>query len=233
MGEFTFTVEKTCPICGESTRIVKTKSKLIAEKTDEDFCVHYKNFNPYFYKIWFCEHCGFAADEKTFLGTMPALHKKKIKDFLEQRKLGMQFVEERGIPDAVASFKLAIFYAELTDQSLAKRAGLYLELGWIYRASEEQDKETEMLQRAAELYDKSLMTERYPINGLSDNMVIYLIGALYFRMQDYEKATQYISRIIGDQRIRDEDIKLYKRARDLWQIIREDKKGTDPEEHNK
>ena len=233
MGEFTFTVEKTCPICGESTRIVKTKSKLIAEKTDEDFCVHYKNFNPYFYKIWFCEHCGFAADEKTFLGTMPALHKKKIRDFLEQRKLGMQFVEERGIPDAVASFKLAIFYAELTGQSLARRAGLYLELGWIYRASEEKDKEEEMLQRAAELYDQSLMTERYPINGLSDNTVVYLIGALYFRMQNYEKATQYISRIIGDQRIRDEDIKLYKRARDLWQTIREDKKETNPEENTK
>ena len=90
-----------------------------------------------------------------------------------------------------------------------------------------------MLQRAAELYDQSLMTERYPINGLSDNTVVYLIGALYFRMQNYEKATQYISRIIGDQRIRDEDIKLYKRARDLWQTIREDKKGTDPEVHNK
>jgi uncharacterized protein (DUF2225 family) len=233
MGEFTFTVEKTCPICGKSTRIVKTKSKLFVEKTDEDFCVHYKDFNPYFYKIWFCEHCGFAADEKTFLGTMPALHKKKIQEFLEPRKLGMKFVEERGIPDAVASFKLAIFYAEMTDQSLAKRAGLYLELGWVYRASGEQDKETEMLQRAAELYDKSLMTERYPINGLSDNTVVYLIGALYFRMQDYEKSTQYISRIIGDQRVRDEDIKLYKRARDLWQTIREDKKETNPEENAK
>ena len=33
MGEFTFTVQKTCPICGESTRIVKTKSKLMVEKT--------------------------------------------------------------------------------------------------------------------------------------------------------------------------------------------------------
>lgn len=153
MGEFTFTVQKTCPICGESTRIVKTKSKLMVEKTDEDFCVHYKGFNPYFYKIWFCEHCGFAADEKTFLGTMPSLHKKKIQEFLAQRKLGMQFVEERGIPDAVASFKLAIFYAEMTDQPLARRAGLYLELAWIYRADGEQDKENEMMQRAADLYD--------------------------------------------------------------------------------
>ena len=80
-----------------------------------------------------------------------------------------------------------------------------------------------MLQRAADLYDKSLMTERYPINGLSDTMAMYLIGAIYYRMGELEKATQYISRIIGDQNIRTMDVKLYKRARDLWQTIREDK----------
>ena len=53
MGEFTFTVEKKCPVCGESTRVVKTKAKITVERTDEDFCVHYKDFNPYLYKIWF------------------------------------------------------------------------------------------------------------------------------------------------------------------------------------
>lgn len=229
MGQYTFTVEKKCPVCGETTRVVKVKSKLLAERTDEDFCVHYKEFNPYFYKIWFCEHCGFAADEKTFLGSIPLMHKRKIQEFLNSRKLGLKFVEERQVPDAVASFKLAIFYAELTGQSLAKRAGLYLELGWIYRASEEKEREDEMLERAISLYDRSLMTERYPINGLSDNTVIYLIGALYYRLHDFEKSTQYLSRIIGDQRIRDEDIVLYKRARDLWQRVREEKKEEAPQ----
>ena len=229
MGQYTFTVEKKCPVCGETTRVVKVKSKLLAERTDEDFCVHYKDFNPYFYKIWFCEHCGFAADEKTFLGSIPLTHKRKIQEFLNSRKLGLKFVEERQVPDAVASFKLAIFYAELTGQSLAKRAGLYLELGWIYRASEEKEREDEMLERAISLYDRSLMTERYPINGLSDNTVIYLIGAIYYRLHDFEKSTQYLSRIIGDQRIRDEDIVLYKRARDLWQRVREEKKEEEPQ----
>ena len=86
-----------------------------------------------------------------------------------------------------------------------------------------------MLQRAAELYDRSLMTERYPINGMSDTMAMYLVGAIYYRMNDYEKATQYISRIIGDQNIRNTDNKMYKRAQDLWQTIRENK-GSGAEE---
>lgn len=223
MGEFTFTVEKTCPICGESTRVVKTKSKLSVERTDEDFCVHYKGFNPYLYKIWFCEKCGYAADEKTFLGSMPVVHKRKIQEFLAKKKLGMEFVEVRQVPDAVAAFKLAIFYAEMTDQPLVKRAGMYLELAWIYRYSAEKEKEMEMLQKAAELYDRSLMTERFPQNGMSDDLAMYLVGAIYVRMEDHEKATQYISRLIGDQGLRERDLRLYKQSRDLWQTIREDK----------
>ena len=223
MGEFTFIVEKQCPICGESTRVVKTKSKLNVDRTDEDFCVHYKGFNPYLYKIWFCEKCGYAADEKTFLGSMSVLHKRKIQEFLEKKKLGMEFVEVRQVPDAVAAFKLAIFYAEMTDQPLVKRAGMYLELAWIYRYSAEKEKEMEMLQKAAELYDRSLMTERFPQNGMSDDLAMYLVGAIYVRMEDYEKATQYISRLIGDQGLRDRDLRLYKQSRDLWQTIREDK----------
>ncbi len=228
MGEFTFVIEKPCPICGETTRVVKTKSRLLAEKTDEDYCVHYKGFNPYFYRVWFCEHCGYAADEKHFLGQIPARAKKTIKDFLSQRHLGMEFTEERGVPEAVASYKLAIYYEELIGGSPNTRAGLWLSLAWVYREVGEREKEVEAMQKAADLYDASLVKERYPIGKMTDNMVMYLVGAIYFRMGEYDKATQYLSRIIGDQRIRDTDAQLYRKARDLWQDVR-DAKG-EPEE---
>jgi uncharacterized protein (DUF2225 family) len=72
------------------------------------------------------------------------------------------------------------------------------------------------------MYDLSLMKERYPQNGMSDDTALYLIGAIYYRLKDYEKSTQYLSRLIGDQSLRDRDIQLYKRSRDLWQNVRED-----------
>ena len=74
----TFVVEKTCPICGKKTRVVKTRARLIATESDRDFCVHYKDFNPYYYTIWVCENCGFAADEKRVLAVMPERRKKKV-----------------------------------------------------------------------------------------------------------------------------------------------------------
>jgi len=222
VGEYTFVVNKTCPVCGESTRIVKTKSKLIRESIDPDHCIHYKGFNPYFYTIWFCEHCGFAAEERTFLAPMPQRHKQMIQEFLSQRPMNLKFKEVREVPDAVASFKLAIFYAQMLHQSYERQAGLMLELAWVYRAADERDKEEQALRDAADLYDHSLMEERYPINGKTDNFVIYLIGAIYYQLHDVEKCTQYLSRIIGNQGIRAEEPNVYGEARNLWLDIRED-----------
>ena len=73
------------------------------------------------------------------------------------------------------------------------------------------------------------MTERYPQNGMSDDTAVYLVGAIYYRMHELEKATQYLSRLIGDQSLRDRDIQLYKRARDLWQSVREEQSETKEE----
>ena len=71
--KYTFVVEKKCPVCGETTRIVKTKSRIIVDHTDEDFCVHYQEFNPYYYRIWVCEHCGYAEDESHLKDCMTLL----------------------------------------------------------------------------------------------------------------------------------------------------------------
>ncbi len=216
----TFVVEKKCPVCGEMTRIVKTRSRLIAAGSDRDFCVHYQDFNPYFYTIWVCEHCGFAAEEKRFLAVMPERNKKIIQDFLNGRKIGFKFSEERSQAEAIASFKLAIFFAELIKSPLSLRAGLYLELAWLYRDNEEWDKEEPMLRKVIELYDQSLMEDRYPIGALTDTTVIYLIGATYFRLRDIDHCTQYLSRIISDNDSRIQERKLYEKARDLWQDVR-------------
>lgn len=228
----TFVVTKTCPVCGETTRIVKTRARLIAVDTDMDFCVHYKDFNPYYYTIWVCEHCGYAADEKHFLAHMPERTKKKIQDFLQGRKNGFAFSEERSHPEAVAAFKLAIFYAELIDAPLSQRAGMYLALAWLFREREEWDKEEPLLRKAVELYDQSLMNERYPMGNLTDTTVIYLIGAIYYRLGERDKTTQYLSRIISDNDSRIQERKLYEKARNLWQDVRAEKHAAQNAEQN-
>lgn len=220
MDSHTFMVEKPCPVCMKKTRVIKTRSRLMVEKTDEDFCVHYKGFNPYYYKIWVCEHCGYAADEKTFLEKMPERQRKALWEFLAKKQIEFEFKEERDLPDAIASFQLALSYLDIIESPPSKKASLNLQLGWIYRFNEDKEKEDEYLQKAAELYDLSITKERYPIGNLTDSGAMYLVGALYYRLGELDKCAQHLSRIIGDQSVRAREPKIFDKARDLWGDVR-------------
>jgi len=219
-NEYTYVIERKCPVCERMTRVIKCKSRLIVEGKDLDFCVHYKEFNPYLYSVFACEHCGFAAEERRFLGYMPQRTRDKLAEFLAKNNMAVKFAEKRTVADAIAFVALAILFAELVDISPNRRAGLYLTMAWIYRYEGNEKNERECMQKAAELYDTSLAAERYPVGGMSDNTAIYLIGVLYYMLGDYDKSTGYLSRLIGDTQFRRTDAAGYARARDLWQDIK-------------
>lgn len=221
----TFVVEKTCPVCQQETRVIKTRSRLVVEKRDEDLCVHYKGFSPYYYRIWICEHCGFAADESTFTARLPNKHREKLWEFLRQKDLDIEFTETRTLPDAVGSFLMALTYLDIINGPASKKASYNLNVGWLYRfTGEYQEEEREYLTLAAEQFNESLAKEHYPIGGLTDSAAVYLVGAIYYRLGDYEKCTQYLSKIISDQNIRTSEPKVFDKARDLWGDIRSKKK---------
>ena len=217
----TYSVEKKCPICGQMTKVTKVRSRLISLGTDCDMCTHYQDINPYHYTIWVCDNCGYAGDENHFLKGVPARGKKKIVEFLNGRKIGFKYVQDRTMPDAVASYKLAIYYAELTDDSLAHIAGLYLKLAWCYRIAGDTYHEEPMLRKAAETYERSLISEEYPVGPLTDSACEYLVGAIYSRLNDPETASKYISRLVSNRDLQATDRKLFEKARDLWEDLKE------------
>lgn len=218
---YTYVVDKECPVCAKKTKVTKVRSRLIKISQDYDFCTYYKDFNPYYYSIWVCSHCGYAADEPHF-EKVQEKNKEKIAQFLSKKEVKIQFHEQRSRNDAIAAFKLGIFFADMIEEKPSYMAGLYLKLAWLYREAESEDQEKELLVRALEHYDKSLTTERYPIGAMTDNAVMYLIGALSYKTGNVEKATQYLSRIVGSERARLET-GIYNKARDLWQDIRQEK----------
>lgn len=225
MSGFTYAVQKKCPVCGEETQVAKLKARLSVEKTDEDFCVHYKEVKASLYHIWVCEHCSFAADEKTFAEVFPDRKKDKILGFVAGRPSPLPFSLERTERDAEISFMLALFYAQLTDESLAKQAGLYLHWAWAYRETGNEEKEMRALGHAAHLYEQSVMRERYPIGTMTDNMATFLSGVIYYRMHDIDRAIPFLSHLMGDKSLRENEKKLFEKVRDLWQAIREENPG--------
>ena len=218
--KYTFVLERPCPICGKNTHVVKCKSRLIAETTDLDLCIHYKDFNPYLYRVWACEHCGYAADEQKFIRRIPEKTRDKMMDFLQSAGLAMPFVEERTSEQAIQYLEMAILFNELADPSPNRRANLYLIMAWIHRYDGNTEKEREALDNAAELFDLSLDSENYPVDKMSDTMATYLTGAIHVMRKDYDKATRHLSRIISNQTLRTSSPKIYEMARDMWQDIK-------------
>lgn len=222
--EKTFIVEKTCPVCEKTFRVVKTRSRLMVTKRDEDACTHYKDFNPYYYTVWVCEHCGFAADEKTFTTKIPDRHLTILRAVLLTKNIKVPFVEERTMEDASTAFRLALKFLDLINGKASKKAKYAHQLAWIYREAGDKTQEDEFLTKAADYYEKALAKESFPIGELTDNAVIYLVAAIYFRLGDQKQATSYLSRLISDKSVREREPRIFDKARDLWADIRAGKK---------
>lgn len=216
----TFVVEKICPICEKSTRIVKTRSRIPVLKRDEDACVHYANFNPYYYTIWVCEHCGFAADEKTFTTKMPDRYLKTLRAVLLTKNIKIPFVEERTPGNAETAFRLAMKFLEIIRGKASKTAIYSHQLAWIFRELEDKNSENEFLRKAAEYYELALATEHFPIDALTDSAVTYLIAAIYHRLGEKQKAIPFLSLLISDRSLREREPRIADKARDLWGDIR-------------
>ncbi len=220
--KYSFTIERPCPICEMKTRVVHTKTRLVTESQDADLCTHYKDFNPYLYTVWACEHCGFAAEEAKFRGHIPQRTKDKIRAFLQTNNLVMPFIEERTTEDALSFYEIAILFSEIFDPSPGRQAALYQKMAWCCRYEEPNtEKEKEFLRKAAELYEKSLETERYPIGKMSDDTAMYITGAIYFMLEDYDSATKQLSHIMSNQKLRSTAPKMFEKARDMWQDIKQ------------
>ena len=216
----TFVVEKICPVCEKEFRVVKTRSRLMVTKRDDDGCTHYENFNPYYYTVWVCEHCGFAADETTFTTKIPDKHLTILRAVLLTKNIKIPFVEERTLENAATSFRLAIKFQELIRGKSSKRAKYAHQLAWIYREAGDKTQEDECITKAIEFYEDALMRESFPIGELTDNAVMYIVAALCNRLGNRKKATSYLSKLISDQGVREREPRIHDKARDLWSDMR-------------
>ena len=223
-----YQVEKTCPICEKAFKLTKTRGQSIPVKTDTDFCTHYNDINPYYYAIWVCPHCGFAAHEDRFF-TLLEPQREKLKQFLAGRQVNLDFGGERTWEQAVTSHKLAIHYANMVSLPASHIASLEMRLAWLYREKEMASEEQDMLNKAVEAYKAAFLKEKMPIGNLTEVTLTYLIGELLRRTGNIEEALSYLGRVVSNPQAKNEK-RMLDMAREAWHVAREMKKETGKEE---
>ena len=212
-----YKLEALCPVCGRKFPVWKVrKSALPVEGRDADFYVRYEGgFDPSFYSVWVCAHCGYAAGDPGFAEVSQA-ERKLLGDALKGRPVP-DVAGERDFGKALAAYEQAIFCTQARRGRSGALASLYLKTAWAHRAQGDQ-REREYLQKALDAYRTAFQTESE--GRMSPVMMAYLIGELSRRVGNYKDAVQYFSMVIRDGTAEEQNI--VNLAREQWRLSRDE-----------
>lgn len=217
MEEMIYSRKVICPICKNKFTSMKVKeSKLRVEEPHTDLFIKYKgSVHPLQYSAIVCPMCGYAALENNFDKILPR-HKEIIKEKVMSKWMSTDYTKKRTIDESIVCFKLAIYCAEIIGTKKVELAGMCLKLAWLYRIKEDEN-EKHFLKLAVDLYEQSFTTEESDMDQIT---LTYLIGELYKRTGEIDKAVSWLGKVIANPYIRSNP-KIEKLAREQWQEIKE------------
>ncbi|RNB56977.1 DUF2225 domain-containing protein [Brevibacillus gelatini] len=219
--------DKSC-VCRHCQATFSTKrirsGALTMIHRDSDFYTTFKeqSLNPILYTVNVCPVCGFAFTDQ-FTSKLAPWQKQIVEEHISSKWKTKNFGSIRKVPEAIVSYKLAIYAAELTNQPHSVKAGLYLRLAWLYRSQANLAQELRFIAIAVEEYEESYIHSDYRRGDkeMTEVKLLYLIGELYRRLQKFDLAIKYFGKALS---FRNHTIEsgIIRMAHDQWQLTREE-----------
>lgn len=211
--------EVICPVCENrfNARAVKVSSSRISKK-DSDFFILYSGSNPYFYDVWLCNSCGYAAMKKDF-EFVKEHQKEDIKKNITSRWRGRSYPDVYDVDIAIERYKLSLLNYVVIGAKNSSKAMNCLKIAWMYRLKEDYENETAFLKQALEGFENAFFNEDFPIYGMDRFTTMYLVGELSRRVGLTDKAMQWFSRVITTPSV---SPKIKEMARDQKDLIKEE-----------
>lgn len=232
--DFLFDKGFKCPICDHdfTSKTVKAgKAKLIG--TDMDLRPKYNVVDPLKYDVIVCPHCGYAALTRYFQyvsdSQFKAIKAKICANFKPQNKDGREVYT---YDEALERYKLALANAIVKQAKASEKAYICLKTGWLLRSrGESLDKSDEgydkeyadnekecrsFLKNAMEGFINARQSESFPMCGMDESTVDYLIAVLATEFEQYEVASKLIGSLLTTQST---NPRMKEKARDLKEIV--------------
>ncbi|MBP7792754.1 MAG: DUF2225 domain-containing protein [Candidatus Goldbacteria bacterium] len=221
--------EVTCPVCGAKHRTPRVKPSFLKVKSvDSDFHKTYEIVNPVLYAITTCNECNYSARNSDYDKVTLEYHKEII-DLamsIKNSKKNVIFKNEKNpsIEEVINKHLLAIyFYKSFKPENPSIISGLYMHLVWIYRDAGDVAKEREYVKYAIEYYVKTYergiqIPEKIGVPG-----IMYLIGDLNRRLENYSEAVQWFSKVVRSDMI-DNYPNIKNLTYEAWEKINEARK---------
>ena len=211
--DYLFDKSFTCPICDKEfkARTVKV-GKVKLAGTDMDLRPKYDQVDLLKYDIIMCPHCGYAALSRFFkFVTSPQV--KNIKEKISASFKPQDEVKEFYTYDeALERYKLTLVNAIVKQAKPSEKAYICLKTAWLLRGKGEHmdtsapdyaeqkkqidEEENKFLHNALEGFLSARQTESFPMCGMDETTVDYLISVTAMRFEQYDVANRLIAGIL-------------------------------------
>ena len=231
--DFLFDKSFTCPICDREfkSRTVKIgKAKLAG--SDLDLRPRYEQIDLLKYDIIMCPYCGYAALSRFFKFLTSPQAKNIQKTISATFKPQKETKEIYTYDEALERYKLTLANAIVKQAKSSEKAYICLKTAWLLRGKAEhldknlpdyeeqkkqcEDEENEFLRNALEGFLAARQTESFPMCGMDEPTVDYLISVTAMRFEQYDVASRLITGILtspgANPRMKD-------KARDVKELL--------------
>lgn len=214
--EETFLFDKSyeCPVCYQGFKAKTVRSgKLRSLGTDRDLRPLYDQMEPLKYDVVICPHCGYAALTR-FFGGLTAGQIKAIKESISANFHPVK--EEKEIytyEEALYRYKLCLANTIVKHGKVSEKAYICLKAGWLLRSMGEnldpavedynkkmqeiKEQEKDFLKNALDGLITARQTESYPICGMDEVTLEYLIAVLAMEFEKYDISSRLIYNILN------------------------------------
>lgn len=228
----------TCPVCNNEfhSKMIRTgKVKLLS--ADTDLRPKYQLVDSLKYDALVCPSCGYAALSRFFKFMMPAqaklIRENITKNFSGLPKTGGTYTYD----DAILRHKLALANAIVKKAKNSEKAYTCLKMAWLFRGKREtlpketkdydkvvadlKKEEDDLLGKAYEGFMTAFSRESFPMCGMDEMTVTFLVAELARRTGKYEESGRWISKVLTS---RSANERIKNKARDIKELLNEDKK---------
>lgn len=226
--EFLFDKAYTCPICGNKFKAKTVKSgKAKMAGSDMDLRTRYEQIDMLKYDIIMCPDCGYAALDR-FFNSVTSVQVKNVKEKICATFKPREPREFYTYDEALDRYKLALANAMVKQSNSSEQAYICLKTAWVLRGKAEhldkdlpdyeaqkkqcEDEENRFLKNALDGLLSARQTEPFPMCGMDEPTVDYIIGVTAMRFEQYDLTSRLIAGIIQS---REASPRLKDRARDV------------------
>lgn len=199
-ADFLYDRKVVCPVCNKDIKIraVKTSGIRVVSR-DTDFMTVYGEPNPLFYDAWMCVLCGYTALSSRF-NAITSKQISQVKQGITSRwKFNKTYPQVYTVANAIEMHQMALLNAVTIQARDSEKAMLCLKLSWLYRMKNDEQNEKKFQYHAQLGFTKALEYERFPIFGMDENSLEYLIGELHRRLGDNSNALLWFSKVLASR----------------------------------